>query len=334
MLTSPALLQQLNFFLEFSEKNMLLCPQEQLMELAKFLDPKNDFAFKQIFGTEKNKDILIHFLNDMICFPGGARVTSVSFPPTVSDPDTVAKKQSVVDVLCVDEHGNQYIVEMQVANTKGFEKRAQYYAAKAYVNQMKEGDKYHNLKEIIFLAITNFVMFSDIEAYKSDHVILDLGTKTHQLKDFYFCFLELPKFNKEIHELTTIVEKWAYFFKHASHTAPQEVEEIVGADAILQKAYTALNQFYWSSLEVDAYEAERKRQLDERAVYEQKVSEGEAIGFVKGKAEGFVEGKEKGKAEALEDVVKRLLSQGVSLETIQVATKLSPEDIQTLLSPQ
>ncbi|EKE09428.1 MAG: hypothetical protein ACD_16C00176G0001, partial [uncultured bacterium] len=28
--------------------------------LTKFLDPKNDFAFRKIFGTEKNKDILIH----------------------------------------------------------------------------------------------------------------------------------------------------------------------------------------------------------------------------------------------------------------------------------
>lgn len=31
--------------------------------ITKFLDPKNDFAFQKIFGTEKNKDILIHFLN-------------------------------------------------------------------------------------------------------------------------------------------------------------------------------------------------------------------------------------------------------------------------------
>ncbi len=30
--------------------------------LARFLDPKNDFAFKQIFGIEKRKEILIHFL--------------------------------------------------------------------------------------------------------------------------------------------------------------------------------------------------------------------------------------------------------------------------------
>ncbi len=33
--------------------------------LTKFLDPKNDFAFKKVFGTEKNKDILIHFYEGM-----------------------------------------------------------------------------------------------------------------------------------------------------------------------------------------------------------------------------------------------------------------------------
>lgn len=36
------------------------------MPITRFFDPKNDFAFKKIFGTEKNKNILIHFLNDVL----------------------------------------------------------------------------------------------------------------------------------------------------------------------------------------------------------------------------------------------------------------------------
>jgi hypothetical protein len=32
------------------------------MSFSKFLDPKNDLAFRRIFGSEKNKDILIHFI--------------------------------------------------------------------------------------------------------------------------------------------------------------------------------------------------------------------------------------------------------------------------------
>ncbi|MDE5056361.1 PD-(D/E)XK nuclease family transposase, partial [Wolbachia endosymbiont of Drosophila bicornuta] len=38
------------------------------MALSKFLDPKLDLTFKRIFGTEKNKNILIHFLNDILGF--------------------------------------------------------------------------------------------------------------------------------------------------------------------------------------------------------------------------------------------------------------------------
>lgn len=40
------------------------------MAFTKFLDPKCDLMFKQIFGTEKNKNILIHFLNDILGFAG------------------------------------------------------------------------------------------------------------------------------------------------------------------------------------------------------------------------------------------------------------------------
>src|SRR5262245_22961814 len=101
--------------------------------LHKFLDPKNDIAFKKIFETEKNKDILIHFLNDMITFKEGEKIKEVTFLKTVQDPETAAKKTSIVDILCRDEKENIYIVEMQVAKEKGFEKRAQYYASKAYI---------------------------------------------------------------------------------------------------------------------------------------------------------------------------------------------------------
>lgn len=52
--------------------------------LSKFLDPKNDVAFKKIFGTEKNKDILIHFLNDVVTFNEHAHIVEVSFIAKVS----------------------------------------------------------------------------------------------------------------------------------------------------------------------------------------------------------------------------------------------------------
>lgn len=226
--------------------------------LSKFLDPKNDFAFKKIFGTAKHKDILIHFLNDMIDFKGNAVIKEVSFLKTSQDPDVAFAKQSIVDVLCTDQYGRQYIVEMQVARTQAFVKRAQYYAAKAYANQMNRGEDYHNLKEIIFLAITDFVMFPEKADYKSDHVILDKNSHEQDLKDFYFCFLELPKFKKKIHELKTIVEKWAYFFKNAPSTTEEDLRKLIGNDLVIGQAYEALNQFSWKPEDLQTYEQELK----------------------------------------------------------------------------
>ena len=136
------------------------------MPISRFLDPKNDFAFRQIFGTEKNKDILIHFINDILGLQGKDEVKEVTFLRTHQDPEIAMYRQSIVDVLCQDQNGVQFILEMQVSRHGGFEKRAQLYAAKAYSRQIIKEDEHHKklavyakLKGVIFLAIADFVMF-------------------------------------------------------------------------------------------------------------------------------------------------------------------------------
>ncbi len=82
------------------------------MALSKFLDPKLDLTFKKIFGTEKNKNILIHFLNDILGFTGVNAIQDVEFLSTIMNPEIASDKQSIVDVLCKDSLGNRYIAEM------------------------------------------------------------------------------------------------------------------------------------------------------------------------------------------------------------------------------
>lgn len=242
--------------------------------LSKFLDPKNDFAFKQIFGTEKNQDILIHFINDILCLKGSGQVVAVEFKKTSQDPEVAAHKQSLIDVLCQDQTGRQFIIEMQVARVEGFEKRAQYYAARAYGRQLIPGDDYTELKEVIFIAITDFVMFKNRAGYYSTHVILDKETNAHNLKDFSFTFLELPKFDKKIEGLETPLEKWAYFFKHAEETSEADLARIVGSDQVIYRAYEALNRFSWSEIELNTYEQEEKRERDAKAILRGAKAEG------------------------------------------------------------
>ncbi len=312
--------------------------------LSKFLDPKNDFAFKKIFGTPKHKDILIHFLNDMIDFKDNAVIQTVSFLKTSQDPDVAFAKHSIVDVLCTDQEGRQYIVEMQVARTDAFVKRAQYYAAKAYVSQMNTGEAYHNLKEIIFLAITDFVMFDHKPEYKSDHVILDKNSHEQDLKDFYYCFLELPKFKKKISELTTIVEKWAYFFKHAPNTKEADLQKIIGNDPVIGQAYEALNQFSWKPEDLLGYEQQLKRERDAQSILTVKIQDataaGEAKGIEKGKAVGKAEGLAEGEAKGISvgtkqasaHIAQYLLAHGMDSSQVQAATGLSAEEISAMQS--
>lgn len=228
------------------------------MAVSKFLDPKNDVAFRRIFGSEKNKDILIHFINDVLELKNGDRIKEVTFLPTIQIPEIAAKKQSIVDVLCKDENGVQLIIEMQVSPQEGFEKRAQYYAAKAYSRQLnkgkEEGVRYIDLKSVIFIAISDNIIFKDKVFYKSDHIILDKDSYAHDLKDFSFTFIELPKFKiTDINLLTNIIEKWCFFFKHADKTSEADLRKIIGSDQVIERAYDELNQFNWTEKELLTY---------------------------------------------------------------------------------
>lgn len=289
------------------------------MIIHKFLDPKNDVAFKRIFGSEKNKDILIHFLNDTVVFSGKKPIQDVTFLKPIQDPEIAAQKTSIVDVLCTDHAGNTYIVEMQVAKTQGFEKRAQYYAAKAYTSQLNAGGAYHDLKEVIFLAIADYVVFPHKTGFKSDHITLDRLTHDHDLQGFSFTFIELPKFTKEIHALETLLDKWCYFFKHAPGAEPDALVEFIETEPVMKKAYTELDSFFWTSDELLTYERVIKKEND----YLSSLS----YQFDQGKEEGLQEGIEKGKKEEKRAIAHQMLAKGLPLEMVCELTALTQEEI-------
>jgi predicted transposase/invertase (TIGR01784 family) len=295
--------------------------------LGKYLDPKNDVAFKKIFGSEKHKDILIHFINDILGFRGNCAIQEVTFLNPVQDPKIAIQKQSIVDVLCKDSNGVQYIIEMQVAETSGFEKRAQYYAAKAYSGQLYKGSGedglYQNLKEIIFIAIADFILFPGKKEYKSAHAILDTHNYDHDLKDFSFTFIELPKFTKKsVDELENMEEKWCFFLKYADETTSEDLKKLVDGDAVLQKAYDILEQYNWSEEELWAYECETKRIWDNRAA--------EDFLLRKAESKGMEKGMEKGAQNKAIEIATNMMKQNLDLNLISQITGLSVEAIKKL----
>ncbi|MDR2046210.1 MAG: Rpn family recombination-promoting nuclease/putative transposase [Rickettsiales bacterium] len=197
------------------------------MALSKFLDPRNDLCFKKIFGTEKNKNILIHFLNDILGFAEASAIQEVEFLSTIMDPEIASDKQSIVDVLCKDSIGNRFVIEMQLARDKGFEKRTQLYAAKAYSRQLDKSGNCIDLKKVFFIAISNCNLLPEEVGYISTHNIRDIKTNGHYLKDFQFVFIELPKFTKsKVEQLESIVDRWLFFFKYAEETTDEDLKKI------------------------------------------------------------------------------------------------------------
>ena len=307
------------------------------MTFSKFLDPKNDVAFRRIFGTERNKDILIHFINDVLELKGADQIQEVTFLSTIQEPEIAAKKQSVVDVLCKDANGVQVIIEMQVAPQNGFEKRAQYYAAKAYSRQLnkgsEEGSRYQDLKAVIFIAITDYIVFQDKIFYKSDHVILDKESYAHDLKDFSFTFIELPKFKiTNVELLTNIIEKWCFFFKNAEKTSEADLRKLIGRDGVIERAYEELNQFNWTEQELLTYEKEIKRVMDNQAAEDYLINAGKAAGLEIGRQEGVEIGKEIGREEEKIAIARAMLIDGDAPQKIARITGLAIQDIEKLKS--
>ena len=299
------------------------------MSIGKFLSPKNDLAFKRIFGTEKNKDILIHFLNDIFGRTTNP-IESVAFLKTSQDPEIAAQRVSIVDIMCEDLENNKFIVEMQVADEKGFEQRAQYYAAKTYIEQRKKDQEYFDLKEVTFLAIMNFTIFPNKPNYLSHHQMLDVETRERDLKDFSFSFLELPKFTKSKKDLITMTEKWAFFFKNATQTDEKDLDQIIGDDLIIKRAYEELNRFSWTPEELRFYDHIDMERSADRGVkamaFDKGVEKGEKIGMKKGKAEGKIEGK----IEEKYDIARASKIKGVDIKIISEITGLTEEELRNL----
>ena len=86
------------------------------------LNPKIDFIFRRLFGSEENKDILLSLVNSVVD----------PAPPivdlTIKNPFNMAEyrkdKVSVLDIKAVDENGTWFDIEMQVEAHRLYGRRA------------------------------------------------------------------------------------------------------------------------------------------------------------------------------------------------------------------
>lgn len=78
----------------------------------KFVDVKNDIAFRKIFGNEKKNQILISFLNAILKLENGRRIRKVTIINPYLLPRVAGEKASIIDVRAQDEKGRQFVVDL------------------------------------------------------------------------------------------------------------------------------------------------------------------------------------------------------------------------------
>ncbi|MEQ8972467.1 MAG: Rpn family recombination-promoting nuclease/putative transposase [Coleofasciculus sp. C1-SOL-03] len=214
-----------------------------------FINPKTDFAFKKIFGSEQSKDILISFLNALL-YEARPVIEDLQILNPYLAPRIRGVKDTYLDVKAKLQDGTTVIIEMQVLNVEGFEKRILYNATKAYSIQLDSGEDYKLLEPVIALTITDFEMFDSLESAISRFVLKEKEFLVDYLSyDIELVFVELPKFNKKLEELETLTDKWIYFIKNARSldSVPETMEEVPE----MKQAFAVANQANLSREELE-----------------------------------------------------------------------------------
>jgi len=277
----------------------------------KFADPKNDLAFKKLFGDEEHSEILISFLNAVLDFKEEQAIVEVSLVNPYQVPRIPELKETILDIKAKNQKGESFIVEMQKKDLGDFTKRSLYYTSKAYVEQLSKGKDYTRLKRVYFIGLLNFNIFEN-KNYISRHLIVNQETQTQDLSDFEFTFIELPKFNKPLEALESILDKWIYFLKHAQDLTmiPQTYANL----HTFQKAFSIVTQTSWNTKELELYDYITLKEFDELNA----LRTAERKGLQKGIEQG------------VREVARNLLKANIPLETIVLSTGLTKEEITSI----
>ena len=274
------------------------------------LDPKMDFVFKNIFGSEKNPKILISFLNATL--NPKFLITEVKIKNTDINKDYIEDKFSRLDVKATTSNNEVINIEIQLKNEYNMIKRSLYYWSKLYSEQLNEGEDYSLLKRTICINILNFKYLKTREFHS-----------TYRLKEIYsneeltdvaeIHFIEIPKLEEESDEKDMLVN-WVEFLKDPESEKVRSLEMNIEE---IRQAKDELIRMSNDDTQREIYEMRAKTLRDKVSA----LNEAERKGIEKGIAEG-----EKNKAM---EIAKSLLDV-LDIETISLKTGLSIDEISSL----
>ena len=293
------------------------------------ISPRVDLAFKKIFGVEENKDLLISLINSIV---GEAdQVSDVTLLNPYNPKNFKTDKLSILDIKATNQDGKRFNIEIQISDEANYDKRALYYWAKLYTEQLKVAEDYSKLSKAIGIHILNFTSIPEVEKYHNVFHITEKESGFSYFKDLELHTIELKKFSDNSdEELSDIVEKvknaldmWLAFLTRNDLLIKDNLPQSLN-DPNLKKAINVLDVMNFTSVEREAYEDHLKWLRIEANTIKNYEQRGEIRGIEKGRAEG--------KEEEKIEIATNMLKQGADHRFVASVTGLSPDVILKLKS--
>jgi len=158
--------------------------------------PKQDLVFKTLFGNEKDKRLLIEFLQILLKIPPEEFDEVLIMNPT----DTIAykgQKSSTLDIKLQLKSKRLLNIEIQTGKKAYFGNRSLFNACKLVTEQVKSGDENYILSDVIVILICDFIHKRELQGYHNVARMTFEGTEVAFSKALTVHLLELPRLPKE-----------------------------------------------------------------------------------------------------------------------------------------
>jgi len=241
------------------------------------INPKVDFVFRLLFGSERNKDLLISLINSVV--EPDIKIVDVIIKNPFNLADRVEFKESILDIKAVDQNGTWYDVEMQLTPHSLYGRRAIYYLAKVYVDQLASGEDYSRLNPAIGIHFLDFRYFDDDRVVR--HFVLkdaETNEAPEALGSLRLYFVEMAKFDKDWPELRSALDRWVAFLNRALELDRSRLPAGLQVDPAIAKAAAELDRIGASDEEREIYEGRVKVLMIDQIQLKDAREEGEQLG--------------------------------------------------------
>ena len=279
----------------------------------------NDYFMRYLFAKEGHEQILKNLINSVRADYNQEPFENIKVLNTFNLKESFNDKQSIVDVRAVTKSVETVLIEIQRVGNQSFVYRSLYYWAKGYVANLRNNEKYNDLKQVIVINILDFNLLKDIDKEHSCYVIKELETNHILTNHLEMHFLELPKYLSSNSSLTDELNAWFYFLtiKEKIEKMEEIMKMLVKKNPIMKEVYDEYNKFVGTKDLFDNYAEYEKNYFDILALSEERV---------KGREEGIKEG-EKNKAVS---IARSLKKSGLDNKFISENTGLTIEEVEKL----